>query len=129
MASSRASVPEGHADAELALAVRRHVLFKLGDFGAKDEALAGTDPLYGRERLGSFKVAYCGFRSSRGTCVVDIVIAVTIRCTSLIDSHPLHTAVAASRRVDLLPQTPPLAGLANESEKGRMGTFLLCRAQ
>ncbi len=28
-------------------------------------------------KASAFKLAYCGFRSSRGTCMVDIVIVVT----------------------------------------------------
>src|SRR5580693_5771732 len=77
-------------------------------------------------RASVLKLAYCGFRSSRGTCMVGIVIAVAKRGASLIDWHPVHTSVAGRNP---LPLTVALAGLVDEFQEGLMRALLIRRGR
>src|SRR5580692_2161628 len=78
-------------------------------------------------RASDFKLAYCGFRSSRGTCMVDIVVAVANRGAK---SNRLAPGSHCRRRVrglELPPQAASLAGLADEFQEGLVGELLLRR--
>src|SRR5580658_8001259 len=76
-------------------------------------------------RASDFKLAYCGFRSSRGTCMVDIVVAVANRGAKSNRLAPASHCRRRLRGLELLPQAATLTGLADELEESLVGQFLL----
>src|ERR1700733_733131 len=114
-ASSNASVPE-----ETPMP-NRHWLYAATSFSSFVTSGPRINPWLAQTfsmaaRASALKLAYCGFRSSRGTCMVDSVIVVAKRRASLADWG-----------LELLPQALPLAGFTDKFEEGLVGLLLVRR--
>src|SRR5580658_3817463 len=78
-------------------------------------------------RVSDFKLAYWGFRSSRGTCIVDIVIAGDRSRQSNRLAPGSHSGRRRIRSLELLPQAASRAGFADQFQEGLVGQLLVGR--